>query len=378
MNRRMKTVCDFCKTEYSLDAVPKMPVKCAVCGNVWTVQSPVRRNTFLTFIAALCALLAAAVFAIAVIAEHQIKQVQEKPLVAEITEINTVVDEKGEVKEETSAEVEVIGKGKEEECEAMRQKFIVPESDHLTMLNVFNQWKNVGETCETQLERDQERAIWAKRHYLHNMSLCKAAEIRRQLEDIAREEGMEISSVGPSQWDVVRKCICSAYFHHCAHLKNLSEYYNIQTGIQCYIHPSSSLSGHSFIPEYIVYHELVLTTKHYLHCVTAIDPLWLSQMAPEFFTATDVFGKILEEGKPQPIDLELETQEWIQEDSKETKINDSRVSSLKTHSDAPPIIKANQNDPLRQKLPPIHDDTGLDSIILPPSLVKPKKRKKMF
>ncbi len=96
MNRRMKTVCDFCKTEYSLDAVPKTPVKCAVCGNVWTVQSPVRRNTFLTFVAALCALLAAAVFAIAVIAEHQIKQVQEKPLVAEITEINTVVDEKGE------------------------------------------------------------------------------------------------------------------------------------------------------------------------------------------------------------------------------------------------------------------------------------------
>jgi len=32
-------------------------------------------------------------------------------------------------------------KGREEDSDNVREKFQVPESDHLTMLNVFNQWK---------------------------------------------------------------------------------------------------------------------------------------------------------------------------------------------------------------------------------------------
>ena len=105
MNRRMKTVCKFCKTEYSLDSVPKGPVKCAVCGNTWTVQRPPRRNAWLTFIAACCALLAAGVFAVAVIAQHRIKIIQENPLIAEVSEINTVTDDSGIVRFVVSGQV---------------------------------------------------------------------------------------------------------------------------------------------------------------------------------------------------------------------------------------------------------------------------------
>lgn len=32
-------------------------------------------------------------------------------------------------------------KGREEEADGVREKFQVPESDHLTYLNVYNQWK---------------------------------------------------------------------------------------------------------------------------------------------------------------------------------------------------------------------------------------------
>ncbi len=95
MNRHMKTVCDFCKTEYTLDAVPKAPVKCAVCGNTWVVHPPVRRNSILVFIAALCALLSAVVFAVVAISQHQIKTIREKPLVAEIQSIDTITDDNG-------------------------------------------------------------------------------------------------------------------------------------------------------------------------------------------------------------------------------------------------------------------------------------------
>lgn len=95
MNSRMKTVCDFCKTEYTLPEYPKGPVKCAVCGNTWVVHRPAKKNSWLVFIASLCALLAAVVFAVAVVAQHQVKTIREKPLVAEIYEINTIEDDNG-------------------------------------------------------------------------------------------------------------------------------------------------------------------------------------------------------------------------------------------------------------------------------------------
>lgn len=95
MNHRMKTTCDFCKTEYTIDGVPNAPVKCAVCGNTWVVPRAPRTRPWLVFIAALCALLAAIVFAVAVIAQNKITEIRENPLIAEIGEITTMTDENG-------------------------------------------------------------------------------------------------------------------------------------------------------------------------------------------------------------------------------------------------------------------------------------------
>ena len=52
-----------------------------------------------------------------------------------------------------------------------------------------------------------------------------------------------------------------------------------------YIHPSSSLFQHQ--PEWVIYHELVMTTKEYMREVTAVDPRWLVEFAPAFFRFGD-------------------------------------------------------------------------------------------
>ena len=36
-------------------------------------------------------------------------------------------------------------------------------------------------------------------------------------------------------------------------------------------------------PDYVVYHELVMTSKEYMQCVTAVDGVWLAEMGPMFF-----------------------------------------------------------------------------------------------
>ena len=91
----MKIKCDFCKTEYSVDKTPTTPVRCAVCGHVWTVSAPSRRGAWMMFIASICALLSATVFAIAVVVQSKIRNANPEPIVAQLTEITTVTDDGG-------------------------------------------------------------------------------------------------------------------------------------------------------------------------------------------------------------------------------------------------------------------------------------------
>lgn len=107
--------------------------------------------------------------------------------------------------------------------------------------------------------------------------------MRAQLKDIMVQQRMSLASCG-TDWDIVRKCICAAYFHQAAKLKGIGEYVNIRTGMPCHLHPTSSLFGMGYTPDYIVYHELVMTTKEYMQCVTAVDGEWLAELGPMFYS----------------------------------------------------------------------------------------------
>jgi len=159
-----------------------------------------------------------------------------------------------------------------EEADATREKFFVPESDHLTLLHVYQQWQKHG-----------YNAGWCKDHFLHVKGLRKVREVRSQLVDIMKKQRMEVKSCG-TDWDVCRKVICSAYFINAAKLKGIGEYVNVRTGMPCHLHPTSSLYGLGYSPDYIVYHELIMTTKEYMRTVTAVDGEWLAEMGPMFFS----------------------------------------------------------------------------------------------
>ncbi|EFH47800.1 EMB3011 [Arabidopsis lyrata subsp. lyrata] len=178
-------------------------------------------------------------------------------------------------------------KERAEESDAAREKFFVPESDHLTLLNVYQQWK----------EHDY-RGDWCNDHYLQVKGLRKAREVRSQLLDILKQLKIPLKSCGPD-WDIVRKAICSAYFHNSARLKGVGEYVNCRTGMPCHLHPSSALYGLGYTPDYVVYHELILTTKEYMQCATSVEPHWLAELGPMFFSVKDSDTSMLEHKKKQ-------------------------------------------------------------------------------
>ena len=59
---------------------------------------------------------------------------------------------------------------------------------------------------------------------------------------------------------------------------------NAQT-VHC--HPSSSLFEKQ--PTWIIYHELVLTSKEFMRNMIEIDAKWLIEIAPHYYKKTDVF-----------------------------------------------------------------------------------------
>ena len=92
----MKITCDFCKTEYTLDRAPNSPVKCAVCGHVWTPRVPFRQNATMKLIAAICAFIAACIFCLVVVLNIS-GGPKNKPLITKIDEknIHMVTNEAG-------------------------------------------------------------------------------------------------------------------------------------------------------------------------------------------------------------------------------------------------------------------------------------------
>lgn len=51
----------------------------------------------------------------------------------------------------------------------------------------------------------------------------------------------------------------------------------------------------------MIYHELILTTREYCHNVTAIEPKWLVDVAPQFFKVADA-NKISKRKKQEKIE----------------------------------------------------------------------------
>ncbi|KAJ2902565.1 hypothetical protein MKZ38_000395 [Zalerion maritima] len=201
-------------------------------------------------------------------------------------------------------------KERQEESDAAREKFFVQESDHLTYLHVYSQWKANG--CSDG---------WCTRHFINSGSLRRAKEIRMQLLDIMKAQKMEIVSSG-TDWDIIRKCICSGYFHQAAKVKGIGSYINLRTCVTVQLHPTSALFHRGDLPHYVVYHELILTSKEYMSTVTAVDPHWLAELG-------GVFYSVKEKGWSAQQKLQIESEFGRKMEIEAQMADDKRVAAEK-------------------------------------------------
>ncbi|KAJ3109551.1 DEAH-box ATP-dependent RNA helicase prp22 [Phlyctochytrium planicorne] len=164
-------------------------------------------------------------------------------------------------------------KEKQALADQKKAKFHQPEGDHLTLLTVYNGWK-VSKFSNP----------WCYENFIQARSMRRAQDIRKQMLGIMDRYRQDIVSCGKN-YNKVRRAICGGFFRHSAKKDPQEGYKTMVEGTPVYIHPSSALFNKQ--PEWVIYHELVMTTKEYMREVISIEPKWLVEVAPNFFKVAD-------------------------------------------------------------------------------------------
>ncbi|CAM8876327.1 unnamed protein product [Rhodiola kirilowii] len=162
---------------------------------------------------------------------------------------------------------------KQAQADQKKAKFFQPEGDHLTLLAVYEAWKAKNFS-----------GPWCFENFIQARSLRRAQDVRKQLLSIMDKYKLDVVSAGKN-FTKIRKAITAGFFFHAARKDPQEGYRTLVENQPVYIHPSSALFQRQ--PDWVIYYELVMTTKEYMREVTVIDPKWLIELAPRFFKSSD-------------------------------------------------------------------------------------------
>ena len=166
-------------------------------------------------------------------------------------------------------------KDKQQQADQKKQRFNQSEGDHLTLLTVYNSWKVSNYSNG-----------WCSDNFIQSRSLKRAQDVRKQLLGIMEKYKQEIASCGKN-YEIVRKAICGGYFRNAAKKDSQEGYKTVVEGTPVHVHPSSAVFQKQ--PEWLIYNELVLTSKEYMREVVTIEPKWLTEVAPNYFKVVSGF-----------------------------------------------------------------------------------------
>uniref|UniRef100_A0A8C7Y886 Pre-mRNA-splicing factor ATP-dependent RNA helicase DHX16 n=1 Tax=Oryzias sinensis TaxID=183150 RepID=A0A8C7Y886_9TELE len=154
-----------------------------------------------------------------------------------------------------------------------RMNFVVPGGDHLVLLNVYTQWVESGFSTQ-----------WCYENFIQFRSMRRARDVRDQLEGLM--ERIEVEVVSCQGENVpIRKAVTAGYFYHTARLSK-GGYKTVKHQQTVYTHPNSSLFEEQ--PRWLIYHELVFTTKEFMRQVIEIESAWLLEVAPHYYKSKEL------------------------------------------------------------------------------------------
>jgi pre-mRNA-splicing factor ATP-dependent RNA helicase DHX16 len=158
-----------------------------------------------------------------------------------------------------------------------RARFTIKEGgDHLTLLNIFDQW-----------EESDYSVQFCKENFIQQRSLTRARDVRDQLAKLLDLAEVQLSGAGSPDTVAIRKALVAGFFPNVGVLQRDGQTYRtLGSGATAKIHPSSVLSQER--PKCILYHELVLSSAEFLRQVAPVEIGWLHEVAPHVYKAGDL------------------------------------------------------------------------------------------
>ncbi|KAK1294409.1 putative pre-mRNA-splicing factor ATP-dependent RNA helicase [Acorus calamus] len=173
-----------------------------------------------------------------------------------------------------------------EEAKVAWKRFSCLEGDHITLINVYR--ASVEFIEKSKIKESRVKAIegnlkkWCRENFINNRSLRHAQDVHSQIRGHVQQMGLTVNSCGDDMLQF-RRCLAASFFLNAALKQPDGSYRAMESGQRVQIHPSSMISGTK--PDCVIYNELVQTNRPYLRYVTRIDPLWLPELAPQYYAA---------------------------------------------------------------------------------------------
>lgn len=151
--------------------------------------------------------------------------------------------------------------------------FASPHGDHLMLLEIFNQWSQTGHSYQ-----------WCKDNFLQGRTLNRVRNIRDQLERLCEKTGIFQDREPADKVVVIQKSITAGFFANVAKLaKGGDSYRTMKRNQSVHVHPSSVLFKVKPPAKFLLYYELMMTSKEFMRNVMPIQEKWLYELAPHYF-----------------------------------------------------------------------------------------------
>jgi len=160
-------------------------------------------------------------------------------------------------------------------AEASRKSFFSFTGDHMMLLRVYCDWAASGYSRQ-----------WCYEKFVQYKSMCRARDVREQLEKLCEKVEIKLLS-DSSDTAKVRKAILCGFFYNVARIsREGGSYRTIKNNQPVYLHPTSAL--HDSLPRWVVFNEIKQTTKEYMRIISEIEPSWLVEVAPYFYSKEEI------------------------------------------------------------------------------------------
>ncbi|MFT7802381.1 putative ATP-dependent RNA helicase DHX40 [Arapaima gigas] len=148
-------------------------------------------------------------------------------------------------------------------------------NDFAVLLNVF-------EKCKAS----DTPSAWCRDHWIHWRAMKSAFSVEKQLRDILirlkQHPDFPVEKFDGSRSELLRRCLCSGYFANVARRSVGRTFCTMDGhGSVVHIHPSSALFEQEAQLDWILFHDVLVTSRVYVRTICPIRYEWVKDLLPK-------------------------------------------------------------------------------------------------